>query len=178
MKFTKILALALVALMMLSIFAACDNGKQNEQTTDAGTQAPTEGTTEEVTTEPETTEPETTEPETTEPETTVPGDETTAPEEDTTEPEPETSTEENTTEPEDEIKLITEAMGQRGTVDCTAGLGGTFHNFGRLLPDRAVKIDYIFTDACCTQSYVVEDIPVEGQYYSDHNAVCAMIEFA
>ena len=77
-----------------------------------------------------------------------------------------------------EIKLITEALGQRGTVDCTAGLGGTFHNFGRLLPDRAVKIDYIFTDACCTQSYVVEDIPVEGQYYSDHNAVCAMIEFA
>ena len=95
MKFTKILALALIALMMLSIFAACDNGKQNEQTTDAGTQAPTEGTTEEVTTEEVTTEPETTEPETT-----VPGDETTAPEEGTTEPEPETSTEENTTEPE------------------------------------------------------------------------------
>ena len=121
MKFTKILALALVALMMLSIFAACDNGKQNEQTTDAGTQAPTEGTTEEVTTEPETTEPETTEPETTEPETTVPGDETTAPEEDTTEPEPETSTEENTTEPEDEIKLITiaealELCGDEGNV--------------------------------------------------------------
>jgi endonuclease/exonuclease/phosphatase family metal-dependent hydrolase len=77
-----------------------------------------------------------------------------------------------------EIKLITEALAPRGAVDCTADLGGTFHNFGRLLPDRTVKIDYIFTDASCISSYVVEDIPVDGQYYSDHNAVCAMIEFA
>lgn len=77
-----------------------------------------------------------------------------------------------------EIKLITEALTYRGTVDCTADLGGTFHGFGRLLPDRTVKIDYIFTDASCVNSYVVEDIPVDGQYYSDHNAVCAMIEFA
>ena len=77
-----------------------------------------------------------------------------------------------------EITLITDVLGPRGAVDCTAGLGGTFHNFGRLLPDRTVKIDYIFTDARCTDSYVVEDIPVEGQFYSDHNAVCAMIEFA
>ena len=77
-----------------------------------------------------------------------------------------------------EIRVITEALEARGVTDCTAGLGGTFHNFGRLLPDRAVKIDYIFTDARCRSSYVVEDIPVAGQYYSDHNAVCAMIEFA
>ena len=77
-----------------------------------------------------------------------------------------------------EIKLITDALAHRGAVDCTADLGGTFHNFGRLLPDSTVKIDYIFTDALCTGSYVVEDIPVDGQYYSDHNAVCAMIEFA
>ena len=76
-----------------------------------------------------------------------------------------------------EIKLITEALAHRGVVDCTADLGGTFHDFGRLLPDRTIKIDYIFTDAPCISSYVVEDIPVDGQYYSDHNAVCAMIEF-
>lgn len=76
-----------------------------------------------------------------------------------------------------EIKLITDALAPRGTVDCTADLGGTFHGFGQLLPDRTVKIDYIFTDARCTDSYVVEDIPVDGQFYSDHNAVCAMIAF-
>ena len=75
-----------------------------------------------------------------------------------------------------EIGLITQALAPRGAVDCTAGLGGTFHNFGRLLPDRTVKIDYIFTDGRCTNSYVVEDTPVDGQYYSDHNAVCALIE--
>ena len=91
MKFTRILSLCLVALLMLSLIVACDSGDKNETTTDAGTQAP-EITTEDKTeapTEPETTEPETTEPETTEPEVTEP--ETT---------EPETSTEEETTEPE------------------------------------------------------------------------------
>ncbi len=96
MKFTRILSLCLVALLMLSLIVACDSGNKNETTTDAGTQAP-EITTEDKTeapTEPETTEPETTEPEVTEPETTEP--EVTEPE--TTEPE--TSTEEETTEPE------------------------------------------------------------------------------
>ena len=53
MKFTRILALALVALMMLSVFVACDNSDQNEQTTDATTQAPTEGSTEAGTTAPD-----------------------------------------------------------------------------------------------------------------------------
>ena len=97
MKFTRILSLCLVALLMLSMIVACDNGEKPETTTEADTQAPTENTTEEMTeapTEPETTEPEVTEPETTEPETTEP--ETTEP----AETEPETSTEEETTEPE------------------------------------------------------------------------------
>lgn len=75
-----------------------------------------------------------------------------------------------------EIKLITAALASRNAVDCTEGLGGTFHNFGRLLPDRTVKIDYIFTDLACKESYVVEDSPVNGQYYSDHFAVCSTIE--
>ena len=70
MKFTRILALALIALMMLSLFAACDKGNKNEQTTEAQTQAPTESTT------PETTEEGTTEPES-----------DTAPESDTVAPE-------------------------------------------------------------------------------------------
>ncbi|MBE6607802.1 MAG: endonuclease/exonuclease/phosphatase family protein [Ruminococcaceae bacterium] len=73
-----------------------------------------------------------------------------------------------------EIKLITSALAYRGAYDCTSDLSGTFHNFGRIA-DNPVKIDYIFTDACCEKSYVVEDIPVNGQYYSDHNAVCALI---
>ena len=82
----------------------------------------------------------------------------------------------NATPETPEIKLITSALGYRGAVDCTEGLGGTFHNFGRVPAERRVKIDYIFTDACCKDRYVVEDAPVEGQYYSDHNAVCALIE--
>ena len=74
-----------------------------------------------------------------------------------------------------EIGLITKALEARGAVDCTAELGGTFHGFGKLLPDRTIKIDYIFTDGKCESAYVVEDIPVEGQFYSDHNAVCAFV---
>ncbi len=77
-----------------------------------------------------------------------------------------------------EIRLITEALAARGVVDCTAALPGTFHGFGLLLPDRAEKIDYIFTDGVCTAAYAVADEPVNGQYYSDHHAVCAHIDLA
>lgn len=75
-----------------------------------------------------------------------------------------------------EIALITQGLSPCGAVDCTVDLGGTFHNFGRLAEDEKQKIDYIFTNGICTRSYVVEDIPVDGQYYSDHHAVCAYIE--
>ncbi len=108
MKFTRILSLCLVALLMLSMIVACDNGDKNETTTDQGTEAP-EITTEEKTDAP--TEPETTEPETTEPETTEPA-----------ETEPETSTEEETTEPEQPaITYITiaealELCGEEGNI--------------------------------------------------------------
>ncbi|MBE6674700.1 MAG: endonuclease/exonuclease/phosphatase family protein [Ruminococcaceae bacterium] len=77
---------------------------------------------------------------------------------------------------EPEIKLITEKLSHRGCVDCTRELGPTFHNFGRLPAEKQVKIDYIFTDGICKNAYRVEDIPINGQYYSDHNAVCAEIE--
>ena len=103
MKFTRILSLCLVALLMLSMIVACDGNKTPETTTDQGTEAP-EITTEEKTDAP--TEPETTEPETTEPETT----------------EPETSTEEETTEPEQPaITYITiaealELCGEEGNI--------------------------------------------------------------
>ena len=78
-----------------------------------------------------------------------------------------------------EIKVFTEhALCGRPVLDATAQIGATFHNYGRLLPDHAVKIDYIFTDMPCdiSRSYRVEDIPVEGVYISDHNPVCAYVE--
>ena len=75
-----------------------------------------------------------------------------------------------------EIRVITEALAYRGAQDCTADLPGTFHGFGRIPLERRPKIDFIFSDAPCKESYVVEDIPVEGKYYSDHHAVCAILE--
>ena len=116
MKFSKILAVCLVALMTLAIFAACETGNEGDQSTEQTTQAPTENTTDStVTTEPETTAPgeDTTEPgqDTTEPgqDTTEPGEDTTAPGEDSSEP------------GEDEIKTITiaealELCGDEGNV--------------------------------------------------------------
>ncbi len=81
----------------------------------------------------------------------------------------------NATPDAKEIKLITNALSYRGCVDCTEKVGGTFHDFGRL-GNKAIKIDYIFTDAKCVRCEKVEDIPVNGQYYSDHNAVCAWVK--
>ena len=75
-----------------------------------------------------------------------------------------------------EIKLITEKLSYRGCVDCTADLGPTFHNFGKRSLDKQEKIDYIFTDGTCKNAHRVEDFPINGQYYSDHNAVVADIE--
>ena len=75
-----------------------------------------------------------------------------------------------------EIMLITERLKDKGCIDCSRDLGPTFHNFGRLSPEKQIKIDYIFTTGICKNAYRVEDIPVNGQYYSDHNAICAEIE--
>lgn len=77
-----------------------------------------------------------------------------------------------------EITMFTErALCGAAVVDATANLGPTFHDFGRLLPDKAVKIDYIFTNIPCdvSRSYRVEDHPVDGVYISDHNPVCAFV---
>ncbi len=70
-----------------------------------------------------------------------------------------------------EIRLLSACL-----TDTTAALGGTFHDFGRIPPEQAVKIDYIFASMSARTAYAVEDIPVNGQYYSDHHAVCATIE--
>ena len=76
-----------------------------------------------------------------------------------------------------EIKLITSALSYRNAIDCTEGFEPTFHEFGKRTGDERLKIDYIFTDGKCEDAYLVEDIPVNGQYYSDHNAICAYIKF-
>lgn len=77
---------------------------------------------------------------------------------------------------EPEIKYITEALVSKGVIDCTAGLGATFHNFGRLPKEKCVKIDYIFTSGKCESAYKVDDEAPNGLYYSDHNAVVSEIE--
>lgn len=82
----------------------------------------------------------------------------------------------NATPETPEIKVITEALADRGVTDCTAGLPGTFHGFGHYPDHTGPKIDYVFSDFRCTGSYIVEDVPVDGMYYSDHNAVVAVIE--
>ena len=75
-----------------------------------------------------------------------------------------------------EIQLITSALAYRGAIDCSYELEPTFHEFGKRTGDERIKIDYIFTDGVCEKAYIVEDVPVNGQYYSDHNAICAYIE--
>jgi endonuclease/exonuclease/phosphatase family metal-dependent hydrolase len=69
-------------------------------------------------------------------------------------------------------------LGGKTVIEATATVGGTFHSFGHYTPEKAHKIDYIFTTLPCdpSKSYVIKDIPVDGLYISDHNPVCAFIE--
>ena len=82
----------------------------------------------------------------------------------------------NATPDAKEIKLITSALAYRGAIDCTEDLTPTFHAFCKWPKEDWVKIDYIFTDGKCIASYKVEDIMEDGKFYSDHNAVVAVIE--
>lgn len=61
-------------------------------------------------------------------------------------------------------------------VDCTAGIEGTFHDYGRR--EKLMKIDYIFTNMRCDteKTFVCKDSAPNGTYYSDHHAVCAIVE--
>ena len=65
----------------------------------------------------------------------------------------------------------------REVIDATAGLGGTFHGFGRYSDAVMPKIDYIFTDMECdaSRSFVLPDEPVDGVYISDHRPVCSIV---
>ena len=61
-----------------------------------------------------------------------------------------------------------------GLVDATAQLAGTYHGYGTRVP--AYKCDYIFSNLPCSESYLVEDVPENGVYISDHNPVVATFE--
>ena len=80
----------------------------------------------------------------------------------------------NATPDAPEIAMIT-ACRSRAIVDATAELGGTFHGFGAL--DVPTKIDYIFSNlpADPTESYAVEDVPIDGVYISDHRPVMSFV---
>ena len=73
-----------------------------------------------------------------------------------------------------EIKIITNCT-YRNAADLTANLGGTFHDYGRR--EQYSKIDYIFSDmqADPAESYIAEDIPVNGVYISDHFPVISFV---
>ena len=68
-----------------------------------------------------------------------------------------------------------------GTVDATAEIKGTFHAFSqeRVREGRLSKIDHIFTnmEVDPARSYSVTDGNDDGNFYSDHNAVCAFVSF-
>ena len=81
----------------------------------------------------------------------------------------------NATPDAKEINLITDSLSYRGAIDCTEELGPTFHAFCKWPKEKWVKIDYIFTDGKCVKSYKVDDIMEDGKFYSDHNAVVAVI---
>ena len=80
----------------------------------------------------------------------------------------------NATPEAPEIKLIVENKNYP-MIDCTAGVGGTFHAYSEKL---RCQIDYIFSSLKCdpSQSIVYPDEPVEGVYMSDHRPVGAIVE--
>ena len=58
--------------------------------------------------------------------------------------------------------------------DTTNAISGSFHGFGKR--EIPTKIDYIFTDANCTDAYAVSEGEVDGVYVSDHDPLFAEIE--
>ncbi len=74
-----------------------------------------------------------------------------------------------------EIAYMTSEENRLKLKDATAELKGTFHGFRENA--GGVKIDYIFTNLDYENSYVVNDIPVNGVFVSDHRPVCSDIVF-
>ncbi len=76
-----------------------------------------------------------------------------------------------------EMKMLTSAK-HFPLTDCTEKVSGTYHSFGKIPPEEAWKIDYIYTNlpTDAERSYKVEDVPVDGVYISDHQPVVAFVE--
>ena len=64
--------------------------------------------------------------------------------------------------------------------DLTDNLTASFHDFGKLLPDRAIKIDYIFSDNQMSKSKITSyiwDVNSDGIYLTDHYPICVEFSF-
>ena len=61
-----------------------------------------------------------------------------------------------------------------GLVDVTKDIPNTFHGWTE---KNCGKIDYIFSNVPCVESYAVEDVPVKGVFISDHNPVVARFDY-
>jgi endonuclease/exonuclease/phosphatase family metal-dependent hydrolase len=74
-----------------------------------------------------------------------------------------------------EIKVLTDCA-YLNVTDLTAELEGTFHDYGRRVPNS--KIDYILTDmpGDPAEAYMVKDVTPEGVYISDHYPVFAYVD--
>ncbi len=75
----------------------------------------------------------------------------------------------------DEIKMLT-ANEARKIVDVSENAGATFHDYGRR--EVPIKIDYIFSDLRnkVVECRVIEDVPVNDVYVSDHLPLIAVLE--
>lgn len=73
-----------------------------------------------------------------------------------------------------EIKVLTDCA-YLNVTDLTRNLEGTFHDYGRRVPNS--KIDYILTNmqGDPAEAYVVKDVTPEGVYISDHYPVFAYV---
>ena len=74
------------------------------------------------------------------------------------------------------ITLVLSTAPELGTVDATKHIKGSFHGFKGEVGN--CKIDYIFTNLPTNPaaSYAVTDDDNCGNYYSDHHALCAIVE--
>ena len=72
------------------------------------------------------------------------------------------------------IQMINATHSTLGTVDATANIATSFHEYGKKEED--FKIDYIFTNLKTdpTESYSIPNPP--SGFYSDHYALCATVE--
>lgn len=71
----------------------------------------------------------------------------------------------------EEMRMII-ADTELGLTDASAMIPATFHNFGRCVP---WKYDYIFSTRPSSECHVIEDVPVNGVYLSDHNPIVSTI---